>query len=247
MKSSLLVCFAASALFAAEPEVLVRQVAGYEFGSDPSAVRELEMLTHRAAAGGNSRAIEKLLLAALDTARATAAKDALCRDLAIVGSDAAVPRLTAMLLDPATAEMARSALEAIPGDRSRAALRVALTKTSPPIQTGIVVSLGRRQDAESVPAIVPLLSSKDARLAGAAANALARIGTPEARKMLTGAPLLEIAERGGPEIASELYRRLAAPDQSEPVRMAALSGLARANPKAAAPLLRAAMKSNSAR
>src|SRR5215468_12400752 len=107
----LLMCFTAFALLAAEPEALVRRVANYDFGGDPAPVRELELVAYRAAATGQSRVIERLLIAGLDSARTVAGKDALCRNLAIVGSDVAVPKLAAMLLDPSTAEMARNALE----------------------------------------------------------------------------------------------------------------------------------------
>jgi HEAT repeat protein len=246
MKAYLL-CFTAFAVFAAEPEALVRQLASYDFGGDPTAVRALELVAYRAAATGQSRVIEGLLIAGLDSARTVAGKDALCRDLAIVGSDMAVPKLAAMLLDPSTAEMARNALESIPGDGSVAALRDALPHSKPPVQTGIVVSLGRRKDAAAVAAIRPLLASEDARTVAAAANALARIGTKEARGAVSGVTLLEIAERSNPETASELYRRLNGPEQSETVRLAALEGLARVDPTLAAPLLRAAVKSDSSR
>ena len=144
------VCAIGAFLYAAETESLVRRVALYEFGSDPAAVRELAAVTLHTAGGNDAAALEKLLIAGLGTAKTLAAKDAFCRDLAMVGGDAAVPKLAAMLLAPDTAEMARYALERIPGARVDAALRDALKRTSPPVQTGIVVSLGRRKDAASL-------------------------------------------------------------------------------------------------
>ena len=71
-----------------------------------------------------------MLIAGLASARTLAAKDAFCRDLALLGGDAAVPSLGALLAAPETAEMARYALERIPGERSAAALRQALARTS---------------------------------------------------------------------------------------------------------------------
>ena len=239
---------------AVEPDALIRRIASYESGGDPAAVRELEAMAYRAAGSAGAAAIEKLLIAGLDKAATLSAKDAFCRDLAIVGGDASVPGLAAMLLEPVTAEMARYALEKIPGTLSTAALRDALNRTSPPVQTGIVVSLGRRKDAGSVAIIKPLLSSKDARLAETAADALGKIGTPEAIDALEHAPassavsaaLLQIAERADPAKASALYRRLSVPEHSEAVRVAALQGYARLAPRQAVPLLRAALKSDSA-
>ena len=125
MKRLLLLC--AVALYGADQEALVRQVAAYEFGKDPTAVRELEKLTLRSGA-----AIEKLLLSGLASARTLAAKDAFCRDLAIAGGDAAVAKLAVMLLDPDTAEMARYALERIPNASAASRLRDAAGRTSPP-------------------------------------------------------------------------------------------------------------------
>jgi HEAT repeat protein len=255
LKRGLLFCAACAWLSGAEPGALVRQVGGYEFGSDPAAVRELETLAFQTAGNPGAPALEKLLLAGLQSARTMAAKDALCRDLAIVGSDAAVPQLAPMLGEPDTAEMARYVLERIAGAQAKAALRSALARTTPPVQTGIVVSLGRLRDEASVPAIKPLLASKDARTAGAAADALGHIGNAASRDALFAAPpsaavsgaLLEIAERSDAQAAAGIYRRLNSPGQSEAVQVAALKGWTRVDAKQATPSLHAALKSSSVR
>lgn len=255
MRPLLLFCAGCVVLYAADPESLVRSVAGYDFGNDVAPVRELETLTLHTAGDPGATALEKLLLGGLMSARSQAAKDVFCRDLAMIGSDAAVPQLASMLGEPGTAEMARYALERIPGARASAALRDALTRTSPPVQTGIVVSLGRRRDEASVGAIRPLLVSKDAHLSDAAAAALGNIGNTAAREALlatapspsASAALLQIAERSAPETATSIYRRLNSAGQSEAVQVAALKGWARVAPAQAAPLLHAALKSESAR
>jgi HEAT repeat protein len=260
MKSWVMFCTACAILSGAQPEALVRQVAGYDFGSDTAAVRELETLTLHTAGSKDAAAIEKLLLSGLGSARTAAAKDAFCRDLAIVGSDSSVPKLTIMLGDPDTAEPARYALERIPGAQAAAALRGALARTSANVQTGIVVSLGRRRDQASVGAIKPLLTSKDARMASAAAAALGNIATPEAREALLAASpspavsgaLLQIAERSGADAAISIYLRLNSTGlnsagQSEAVQAAALEALARVDARQAAPLLHAALQSGRAR
>jgi len=251
-----LLFFAVSAvLSAADPKVLVQEVAGYEFGGDPAAARELEALTFHTAGNPEAPALEKLLLAGLESARTMAAKDALCRDLAIVGSDAAVSRLASMLGDPAMAEMARYALERISGAQARAALRGALARTLPPVETGIVVSLGRLRDEASVDAIRALLASKDAPTAAAAADALGKIANAAARSALLATPpspavseaLLRLAEQSNAADAAGIYRRLSAGGQSEAVQVAALEGWSRVDLKQATPLLHAALKSGSVR
>ena len=255
MKRVLLFFAVSAVLSGADPKVLIQQVAGYEFGGDPAAVRELEAMAFHTAGSPGAPALEKLLLAGIETARTMAAKDALCRDLAIVGGDAAVSRLAPMLLDPVMAEMARYALERISGAQARAALRGALARTVPPVETGIVVSLGRLRDEASVGAIRKLLASKDAFTAAAAADALANIRGPAARDALLAAPstpavsgaLLRIAERSNPAEAAGLYRRLSSAGQSEAVQVAALEGWTRVDPKEAAPQLHAALKSGSPR
>lgn len=255
MKPFLLFCASCVVLYCAKPEALVREVAGYDFGSDIAAVRELETLTLHTAGTQGAPALEKLLLGGLRSARTGAAKDALCRDLVFIGSDAAVPQLAAMLGEPETAEMARYALERIPGAGAAAALRGALARTSPPVQTGIVVSLGRRRDEASVDAIKPLLASKNARTADAAAAALGNIGSAAAREALFAAAssaavsraLLQIAERSSADTATSIYRRLNSAGQSEAVQVAALEGWAGVDPQQAAPLLHAALKTESVR
>jgi len=255
MKRVLLFFAVSAVLSGADPKVLIQQLAGYEFGGDPAAVRELEALAFHTAGSPEAPALEKLLLDGLGSARTMAARDALCRDLAIVGGDAAVSRLASMLLDPAMAEMARYALERISGPKAGAALRAALARTLPPVQTGIVVSLGRLRDEASVGAIRRLLASKDAPTAAAAAEALGKIAGRAARDALLAAPptpavsgaLLRIAERSNPAEAAGLYRRLSAAGQSEAVQVAALEGWTRVDPKEAAPQLHAALKSGSPR
>ena len=58
---------ACAALIGADPAALVRQVADYDYGKDPTAVRELESLVLRSA-GGSDGAIERLLIAGLASA-----------------------------------------------------------------------------------------------------------------------------------------------------------------------------------
>lgn len=115
----------ACSLLAADPEAVIRAVAVYDYGKDPSAVRELEALVHHEGAR-----MEKLLLAGLDIAKTVAAKDAFCRGLAIVGTGASVPKLEAMLKDPQLADSARYALAEI--HPAAAPRRMAVADLEPP-------------------------------------------------------------------------------------------------------------------
>ena len=105
MKRALLFAAVCLAAYGADPQALVRKVLAYDYGRDPAAVRELETLALHAAGTAEAPAIEKLLLNGLASARTIPAKDAFCRNLAWVGSEAAIPALAGMLSDPATAEI----------------------------------------------------------------------------------------------------------------------------------------------
>lgn len=233
----------------------LQQVATYEYGKEPAGVRTLEAAVTGASGTPEAAAMEKQVITALARASTLAGKDAMCRALAVVGTSASVPSLAPMLTDPSTAEMARYALERIPGTAATEALRAALPKSPAPSKPGLVVSLGRRKDQASVSAIKPLLSSPDPALAGAAASALAQIGNSEAQDALRKAKpspavtdaLLVIAENAPASSAVSIYKQLAAADQPEAVRMAALRGLTHADAKQATPLLDAALNSDNPR
>jgi hypothetical protein len=84
-----------------------------QYGADRSLahVIENEVLT---AVPADFRALEKQLLVVLkDPAATLAARDFVCRMLALVGSAASVPTLTGMLGNPKTEHLARLALERI--------------------------------------------------------------------------------------------------------------------------------------
>ncbi len=250
----LLVCVAAGAAFGADAETLLKQIARYEHGDPPAAVRELDALAYRAAGDPAAAApLERLLVAFLESDATPAAKDAVVRNLSIVGTAASVPVLSRMLADPKTSDMARYALERIPAPEAAQALRGALARTDGLTRIGVVNTLGRRRDTASVPSIAPLLRAGDPDLASAAATALGNIGGPEARKALLEAPqdiavaesLLKIAEQdlrsNRRAEAAAIYQRLQA-STHPPVRTAALLGSAAANPQAALPELRAILR-----
>ncbi|MGD0778334.1 MAG: HEAT repeat domain-containing protein, partial [Candidatus Solibacter sp.] len=116
-----------------------------------------------------------------------AGKDFVCKQLSVMGSDASVPALSALLVEPRTSEMSRYALERIPGQAADRALREALARTSDKSRIGIVNSLGRRRDAASVPALRPLALGPDQATAAAALFALGEIADPAALQVLAEA------------------------------------------------------------
>jgi HEAT repeat protein len=243
----------AAAAYAADISATLEQVATYEYGKEPASVRQLEFIVTKAGGTPEAASLEKQIVGAFASTKTLAGKDALCRALAVIGTSTSVPTLAPMLTDAETAEMARYALEQIPGTAASEALRAALPKAPTASKPGIVVSLGRRKDTASVAAIKPLLASPEALLANAAASALGQIGDAASRDALVAAKpsqavtdaLLVIAQKAPSTSAATIYKRLYATENPEAVRMAALRGLARANPKEAIPVLTAALKSDS--
>ncbi|GAF92210.1 unnamed protein product, partial [marine sediment metagenome] len=120
---------------------------------------------------------------------------------------------------------------------------------------GVINSLGVRRDAKVTDAIAKLLRSSDSNVAAAAAVTLGKIGTADAaaalRKAQAGArakqlavvrdAVLRCAEHlaaaGKAADAEAIYRRLWQSNAGVSWRLAALTGLARACPDKAAPLL----------
>jgi HEAT repeat protein len=201
------------------------------------------------------REIEQKFLALLKSDATLPGKDFVCRELSVIGTDASVPVLAAMLADPKTAEMARFALERIPGAAVDRALRDALAKSTGRTRLGIVNTLGIRADAGAVPTLRPLALGTQAAEAAAARSALARIADTAAVAALAEAyakdksaaePYLQaadrLAQRGNAAAAVPIYRTLyAAPDPAT-VRAAALRGLAATAGAQATPILMEALR-----
>ncbi|MGO8697317.1 MAG: HEAT repeat domain-containing protein [Limisphaerales bacterium] len=123
-------------------------------------------------------------------------KDDACRQLAVVGSQAAVPALARLLADERFNCMARSALEGIPGPGVDAALRAELTSLRGCPLVGVVGSLGVRRDKEAVKPLARLLADKDLEVVQAAARALGSIASPDAIEALqTSMPRAAIASQ----------------------------------------------------
>jgi HEAT repeat protein len=115
-----------------------------------------------------------------------------CKQLAIYGTNDAVPALAPLLSDEKLASWARIALEAIPGPAADAALRKAMSQLQGKLLIGVINSIGTRRDANAANGLAQRLKDADADVASAAAVALGRIGGDQAAKALerslAGAP-----------------------------------------------------------
>lgn len=119
-------------------------------------------------------------LAVLRSDAPAADKAMACKQLAIVGSEAAVPELARLLPDPQLNSWALIPLEAIPGSAADEALRTAAGALSGRELVGVLHSIGVRKDVGSVNLLLSRLADADEEVAGAAAVALGQIGGPDA-------------------------------------------------------------------
>ena len=113
-----------------------------------------------------------------------AAKAPACKQLAIYGSEAAVPELAKLLADEQLASWSRIALEAIPGSAADEALRGAIPSLKGKLLVGVINSIGVRRDGAAVEVLTGRLQDQDVETASAAAAALGHIGNTAAVKAL---------------------------------------------------------------
>jgi len=220
--------------------------------------------------GSSVRADEELdQIAILQSAANPTQKSAACQRLRVIGTVTAVPALSSLLTEERTSHFARHVLEGMPFPEAGAALRVALGKTAgkPEIQAGIINSLGRRRDSESIELLATFLASTNLDLAVSAASALGQIGGRAVAHILiergAGDPLpgvlgtsasrsaaqeslIECAEglahdESGTRLAADIYRTVFSQPASEAIRVAAWRGLALRDARSGPELVREAL------
>jgi HEAT repeat protein/type 1 glutamine amidotransferase len=138
--------------------------------------------TEESRAGGEDK-----LLTFLGSTPNPDAKLAVCRELRLIGGDNSAAALGPMLLEPETTDLARYALEKIPGSAVDKVLVDALNTAMGEVKTGIISSLGNRKSAGAVPALAALLTAPEPAVASASAVSLGRIGDKEAAAALSAA------------------------------------------------------------
>ena len=224
------------------------QLRQYDDGSPEEPLRTIERYVGRATGDAKAQREAAGRLAAIltDAKTSRAAKIFACVQLPLVASGEHVPLLVKLLSDPATAEPARRALAAIPGEASGMALREALGKLKGRALVGAINSLGARRDFKAVGALARLLGGEDGEVSAAAARALGEIGTADAAKALADAKVpaagreaildgqLRCAERmayyGQTRAAGAIYRSVYATAKAVPQRVAALTGMVETAP-----------------
>jgi uncharacterized protein len=167
----------------------IRRSLRYRFGMSREALTDVNELVVALLGTEEGRAMSaSALVAALQADETTQeARQFFCRLLAIVGGESEVSVLASMLRDEETSDMARFALESIPGSSATRALGIALQGTAGRVKLGIINSLGIRADRDSVETLAALMRDHDSDVAATAAAALGRIGGTEASRALMSA------------------------------------------------------------
>ncbi len=171
-----------------------------------------------------------------------------CQQLAVIGTDASLPELTALLGSDETVGMACLALAPQTSPKVDELLVNALGRLRGNAQAQIVHLLGVRRAAPAVAPLTGLAHQASPILAEAAMSALARIANPPALEALAGLrkdpnpTLAQTALRASLQAAGvlsdetaktalALYEELLATAEPLDVRRAALAGVLRADPR----------------
>jgi HEAT repeat protein len=238
-----LLCPVAPAQTASLDELLAQTARWQSDTSRQPLLALFEMVVKAQGSVPQTRALEQRFIAFLKSDATLAGKDFICKQVSIMGSEASVPVLSGMLADPKTAELARYALERIPGPAVDRALRESLAKTSSRVRVGVIDTLGVRRDQASVAALRQLALGSQPAEASASLFALARIADPAAIEVLSEAQTrtrgavraaaaeayLQAANRltatGQAAAALPIYKKLYASSDPGTVQAAALHGL----------------------
>jgi len=172
----------------AELQELLQKVKTYDWGQSRLALTEVSEIVKKAHGNKAELAkVEKALLGVLDSDATRAGKQFVCRELSIIGTEQSVPTLAKMLVDEETSDMARYALERIPGSDVDDALRGSLRKARGNVRIGIINSLGQRRDKKAVRNLSRMLGRPNQENAIAAAAALGQIADSQAAEALAEA------------------------------------------------------------
>jgi HEAT repeat protein len=167
---------------------LFEKIKTYDWGQSRAALTDVSDLVRKAHASPEQLSkVEKDLLEVLKSDATYAGKQFVCRELSIIGTEQSVPTLGTLLMDEKLSDMARYALERIPGAAVDEALRSALPKASGKTKVGIINSLGHRRDGKAVSALGSMVGDSDQMVAAAAVSALGNIADAQATKVLAEA------------------------------------------------------------
>lgn len=220
----------------------LNKIKTYDFNQSRVDIIKISDMIREARGKPEMKAMEKQLDDFLGSDATYAAKDFVCRELSVTGTEASVPALASMLTDEKVSDIARYALERIPGLAVDDALRKALSKAGGKAKVGIINTLGVRGDKKAIDALAKLTNDANETVAVAAVAALSKIDDRMATLMIAlvkdKATAIEtaatdaylrcadrLAAKGQKEAAGAIYKELYAANEPMPVRVAAARGM----------------------
>ena len=221
------------------------EISQYEYFQSRESHKEVRQFVSLATQSQKAtQRIEKELVKLLNSNATLSGKQFICHLLADIGSTESVNTLASMLYDSNTVEMARFALEKIPSKLVDEVLRNALINLDGRVKIGIINSLGKRKNEESVSQIKKLIYHSDSEIARAAIAAIGKIANDQAITILQEEKnndshelheyilyaLLDCADtlliQYENKRAYSIYKELFAISEKFPLRYAALKGMA---------------------
>ncbi|MBN2019319.1 MAG: HEAT repeat domain-containing protein [Sedimentisphaerales bacterium] len=222
---------------------LLDKIRTYDYGKSRADLTRISDMIRQSSGKPEIKEIEKQLDEFLKSDATYAAKQFVCQELSVIGTEASVAALAPMLTNDKYSDMARYALERIPGEAAGEALREALGAVSGSAKIGIINSIGVRGDKKAVGLLSGVISDFNQMASISAVAALGRIDDPcaveaiakavgkETGKLRTAAldSYLRQAEwlaaKGQKDEAFTMYKQLYAPIESLPIRTAAVRGM----------------------
>ena len=191
----------------------------YNYGSDRSALFPLEAAVR---AGLKDPALRRSIGQALENFLqkwlSAPAFEFVCRQLALLKWESAVPKVARFLTDPHRQYAARLLLEAIRSPAAVSAIQAAVPSTQGSLRAGLLTSLGKLRAESAIPLLEQMATEPDPQVVEAAVWALGQIGTlPAAQALLR---ITQQPFRGRPSILADACHTVA---QSPQVRGSTLA------------------------
>jgi HEAT repeat protein len=173
--------------FAQNPSVdqALEQLKTYKLGDDSKPLQTIEDAVVRS--HSDSAVREKLLESfrqVLQSETSFGARQFVCRQLALIGTENEVSVLAPLLPNPKLSSLARYALARISSEKVDQALIAALKNSNGREKRGIINTLGHRRSQSAVEPLASMVTGGDREVAGEAALALGRIGTEQTQGLL---------------------------------------------------------------
>ena len=252
---------ASQAVNISEVKSLLKLIAPYQYGDSRENMTNLsELLKVTRSSKSLMQAIEQAFIEFLESDATLPAKQFICEQLSLIGSDASVEVLEDMLEDAKTFEMALFALERIPGKEADEVLIEMLDDAEGKAKIGIITALGNRRITAAESDIRALLEDDNPEVRDAALAAGAKIGgakltaaiTAQWQKNKTNRAITEaylqcadnLAANAAKNEAFAIYKSIYGPDQPKQVQYTALRGMILTSESNASQILLDVLKSD---